>query len=191
MLSRTTAAAALLLAAATVILAQAPAKKAEPAPKPAVAESEEALAAWNEVGRRLIAMAEDMAEAKYAYQPNQDTRTFAAILLHVAGSNYYYTNAVTGREVAKAEDDPPQEKYKTKAQVVAFLKKSYADGAALIKGVSREKWEKPIQHPWRNEMIHPHSLWSEGVGHGSEHYGNLVTYYRIHGLVPPESRPKK
>ncbi len=180
---------ALSLGAVTMIRAQA--NKAE-APKPAKHEWEEALDSWSDIGRRLIAMAEDMPEAKYWYTPAKDTRTFGDMLLHVAGVNYQVVNAIAGREVGHGENDPPRANYNSKAAVVAYLKKSFADGAASLKAIkSHADFEKKVVYPWANQLIHPHSLWGMTVAHASEHYGSLVTYYRVQGMVPPESRPKK
>lgn len=176
---------------AVPVSVSAQAKQAQP-PKPAAKEWEESLAGWNDIGRKLIAMAEDMPEAKYWYQPTKDVRTFGDMLLHVAGVNYELVNAAAGKQLGKAENDPPRAQYPNKAAVVAYLKKSFEDGAGLMKNVkSHEEFEKPVKYPWGNQMIHPHSLWSVAIAHASEHYGSLVTYYRIQGMVPPESRPRR
>lgn len=170
---------------------QAQAKKAEP-PKPAKHEWEEALDSWSDIGRKLVAMAEDMPEAKYWYTPAKDTRTFGDMLLHVAGVNYQALNAIAGRELGPGANDPPRAKYSSKAAVVAYLKKSFADGEANLKAIkSHADFEKEVVYPWANQLVHPHSLWGLAVAHCSEHYGSLVTYYRLQGMVPPESRPRK
>lgn len=170
---------------------RAQAKKAEP-PRAAVKEWQEALELWNDVGRKLTAMAEDMPEDKYWYQPTKEMRPFGEVLLHVAGVNYQIINAVAGREIGKGENDPPRARYGNKAAVVAFIKKVFADGATQLKGIqSHEVFEKPVKDPWDNRLVHPHTLWGVAVAHSAEHYGNLVPYYRIQGMVPPESRPRK
>ena len=79
----------------------------------------------------LIAMAEDFPEDKYDFKPTPAQRSFAEQLLHVAGANYFFINPVMGQKPPAAED-PKRDQYKTKADVVAFVKKSFADGAAAI-----------------------------------------------------------
>ena len=76
-------------------------------------------------------MAEDFPENKYDFKPTPAERSFAEQLLHVAGANYFFTNPVMGKE-PPAGEDPKRESYKTKADIVAFVKKSVADGAAAI-----------------------------------------------------------
>src|SRR5712664_897686 len=119
---------------AVIAAAAAPqdAAKKDAAPKPAKSLSQSVLEQWNDVGRKLIAMAEDFPEDKYDFKPNPSQRSFAEQLLHAAGANYYFTNLVKG-EKPPAEEDPKRDQYKTKADVVAFVKKSMADGAAAIK----------------------------------------------------------
>src|SRR6202158_3831964 len=126
--------AAAILAAATLAL-PAPAQdamKKDAAVKPAPSPSQAVLEAWNDVGRKLIAMAEDFPEDKYDFKPTPAQRSFAEQLLHAAGANYFFTNLALGQK-PPAEEDPKRDQYKTKADVVAFVKKSYADGAAAIK----------------------------------------------------------
>src|SRR5579864_8106607 len=108
------------------------AMKKDAAVKPADPESKVVLDSWNEIGRKLTAMAEDFPEDKYDFKPTPAQRSFAEQLLHAAGANYFFTNLVKG-EKPPAEEDPKREQYKTKADVVAFVKKSFADGAAAIK----------------------------------------------------------
>src|SRR4029077_8775778 len=108
------------------------AMKKEPAVKPAEPELKVVLDSWNEIGHKLVAMAEDFPEDKYDFKPTPAQRSFAEQLLHAAGASYYFTNPVMGQK-PPAGEDPKRDQYKTKADVVAFVKKSFADGAAAIK----------------------------------------------------------
>jgi hypothetical protein len=166
------------------------AKKAVP-PKPAPGPSQAVLETWNDVGRKLIAIAEDLPEDKYDYKPNPDSRTFLAQLIHVSASMYYFTDTAQGKK-PHLPDDPKREDLhlQTKADVVAFVKKCVQDGADLIKA----KGDKGM-----NESVAAGGPTLTRIGdlayglaeHSGEHYGQLVVYYRINGMVPPESRPKK
>ena len=88
------------------------------------------------------------------------------------------------------EEDFSREKYSTKADMVAVLKKSVEEGAALIQQAGDEGMTKPLKFPFApgNQMISQQGLWMAQVEHVGEHYGNLVVYYRLNGIVPPASR---
>ncbi len=135
------------------------------------------LRQWNGIGNKIIAMAEDWPADKYSYRPNDKVRTFGQILVHIAGSNYFATNPALGKSTKGLADDPKG--YTTKEQIVAFVKKSFADGAAAL-----EKGGNA------GAMAHLGD-WVGIIEHSGEHFGNLVTYYRNNDVVPPESRPKK
>src|ERR1043166_5744775 len=79
------------------VVAQSSAKK-EP-PKPALGPSAAVLDQWNDIGRKLVAIAEDLPEDKYDYKPNPDSRTFVTNLLHASASMYYFTDPVLGQKV--------------------------------------------------------------------------------------------
>ena len=167
--------------------AQDAAKKSGP-PKQ-IGVSEAILEQWNDVGRKLITMAEDFPEDKYDFKPTPGQRSFAEQLLHMAGANYFFTNIING-QAPPAQEDPSRAKYKTKAEVVAFVKKSFADGAAAIKAKGDTGMTGPVVDPFENEQVRAYD-WAYGfIEHCGEHYGQLAVYYRVAGLVPPESRPK-
>ena len=68
------------------------------APKPTLGPSAALLASWNEIGRKLIAMAEDFPEDKYDFKPTPAQRSFAEQLLHMAGSNDFFTDVANGKK---------------------------------------------------------------------------------------------
>jgi uncharacterized damage-inducible protein DinB len=165
------------------------AMKKDAAVKPADPELKVVLDSWNEIGRKLTAMAEDFPEDKYDFKPTPAERSFAEQLLHAAGSCYYFTNPAMGLKPPAAED-PKRDQYKSKADIVAFVKKSFADGAAAIqskgeKGMATEVVYFPQQKARVLDIAY--GL----IEHSGEHYGQLVVYYRLAGLVPPESRSQK
>ncbi len=162
--------------------AQEAAKGAVLSPSQAVLEN------WNDIGRKLIAMAEDFPEDKYDYKPVPAQRSFAEQLLHVAGSNDLFTAVAKGE---KPVDDESRANYKTKAAVVAYIKKSFADGAAVIKSNGDAGMAKTVVSSESHEDMRLSDLAYGLIEHSGEHYGQLVVYYRVAGLVPPESRPKK
>jgi uncharacterized damage-inducible protein DinB len=183
---------AMILVAAVLALpahAQEMAKK-DAVPKPALSPSQAVLDSWNDIGRKLIAMAEDFPEDKYDFKPTPAQRSFAEQLLHAAGANYFFTSPVLGQK-APALEDPKRDQYKTKAEIVAFVKKSFTDGAAAIKAKGDNGMTNLVTDPDSNQQVRISDMAYGLIEHSGEHYGQLAVYYRIAGLVPPESRPKK
>ena len=134
--------------------------------------------AWN----NIIKSAEKMPEDQFGFKPVDSVRSFGQVLGHVADSNYFFCSALKGEE----NPAPGVEKNKTsKADIVKALNdaKAYCDGALAdlneTKMVKRGQREIPAV-----------SLVSSMYGHMMEHYGNLVTYLRIKGLVPPSSEQR-
>jgi uncharacterized damage-inducible protein DinB len=185
--------AALVLAAGLAVSlssARGAAAGSSDGPKAAPSASAAVLAQWNDIGRKLIAMAEDFPEDKYEFKPVPEQRTFAAQLLHASGSMYYFTDAAAGNK-PRYPDDPKRDDLKTKAQVVAFVKKCVADGAAEIKAKGDKGMSDLVTDPDSKQQTSVIDLAYGLIEHSGEHYGQLVVYYRVAGLVPPESRPKK
>jgi uncharacterized damage-inducible protein DinB len=155
--------------------------------KPYPGPAQATLDSWNDIGRKLIAMAEDFPEDKYSFKPAPPQRTFAEQLLHAAGANYYFTNLARG-DKSKVDENP---KYSSKTEVVAFVKKSFADGAAAIKAKGDNGMSEIVVDPFAPQQTTIEDFANGIIEHDGEHYGQLVVYYRVAGMVPPESRPKK
>jgi uncharacterized damage-inducible protein DinB len=183
--------AAMLLVAglmALPVLAQDAAKK-DP-PKPASGPSQSLLDTWNDIGRKITAMAEDFPEDKYEFKAKPEMRSFREVLLHVADTNYFFTNPVKGEKLP-AGGDWSKDKLKSKAEVAAYVKKSFADGAAAIKAKGDAGLNSLVVDPYANQQVRVIDFAYGFAEHSGEHYGLLVTYYRLNEMVPPESRPKK
>lgn len=159
------------------VLAGASAVSAQQATKKAPGPEQVLLRNWNGIGSKIIAMAKDWPADKYDYRPNDKVRTFGQFVVHIAASNYYAINPALGKSTKDLQDDPKE--YKTKEQIVAFVEKSFADGAAALEKDGDD-----------GAMAHL-GQWVGIIEHSGEHFGNLVTYYRNNDVVPPESRPKK
>jgi uncharacterized damage-inducible protein DinB len=179
--------AAVLLAACCMALpARAQDMNMKKEPKPALSSSAALLEEWNDLGRRIIAIAEDMPEDKYDYKPKPEMRSWAGQVSHLAEGNYYFINPATGKPLPK---EGPETPIKTRAELVAKVKKSFQEGADLIKSQGDAGMAKTVDAG--GQMMRIDALAYDLIAHGNEHYGQIVVYYRLNGLVPPESRPKK
>jgi len=142
---------------------------------------------WNGVKRNISESAEQMPEANYAFKPVDTVRSFGEILAHVAGANYVFCASAKGEKSPFAEDYF-EKGAQTKAAIVKAVADShaYCDGAytALTDATAGQMVNNPFgsgQGPRAGQLI-------ANAGHDNEHYGNLVTYFRIKGMVPPSSK---
>jgi hypothetical protein len=166
------------------------AQKAADKPKPAKPPAEELAGAFEFMGKELVDMAEDFPEAKYDYKPTPEVRTFAEQLLHAAGADMMFRDMIEGRKPSM--EDLARTKYKTKADVVKVLKQAIADDAASIRKAGEPGLNKTLAMPFGPpHMVTARTMWGIAMGHMAEHYGQLVIYYRLNKMVPPQSRPQK
>jgi uncharacterized damage-inducible protein DinB len=156
--------------------------------------ADEILEWWNHIGNRLIAMAKDFPEDKYDFKVQKDERTFAENLLHVAAVDYDLIGRVSqskiGPDFGENGHNPSRDAYKTKADVVKLLEQAIADGAAVIKQQGDAGLDKTMPFAWQTgkHVVHISYIWITAIEHSTEHFGQLVVYYRANNLVPPESR---
>jgi uncharacterized damage-inducible protein DinB len=161
---------------------------------PARSRADETLEWWNQIGNKVIAMAKDFPEDKYDFKIQKDQRTFAQNLLHVAAIDYFLIGKVSGTKAGpdfgKDFENPSRDVYKTKADVVKLLEQAVVDGAAVIKQQGDTGLDQTMPFGWETgrHVAHVSYIWISGIEHSSEHFGQLVVYYRANNLVPPESR---
>ena len=139
---------------------------------------------WQQLSGYVTQAAEDMPEAKYSFKPTPDVRSFGELIAHVAGSQYMFCAAATG-DSARAEDDIEKKKMTSKADLVAAMRASneyctraYHQADDAVAG--RVKL-------FGQERTRLYALMINAT-HDAEHYGNLVTYLRMNGMVPPSSK---
>jgi uncharacterized damage-inducible protein DinB len=134
------------------------------------------------VALNVVESAEKMPEAEFAFQPTKDVRTFGGFVGHVANAAYSYCSRAKGEANPNKQDF---EKVTGKAALVAGIKAAtaYCDGvykamsdAALTEMVAMGQSQQP-----RGQIL------VQNISHTNEHYGNLVTYMRLKGLVPPST----
>jgi hypothetical protein len=159
-------------------------------PSPARSRSDEMLDRWNDIGNKLIAMAQDFPEDKYDFKVQKDERTFAENLLHAAALDFVLIRRVSGSNLGPdfgEGDNPSRNVFKTKADVAKFVQEAVADGAKVI----QEQGDTGLDNTSKffgNRLAHNSSIWTFAIEHSGEHYGQLVVYYRANNLVPPDSR---
>ena len=156
--------------------------------------AEETLEWWNQIGNKLIAMAKDFPEDKYDFKLQNGQRSFAQNLLHVAAVDYDLIGVVSGTNsgpgFGKDKHNPSRDVYKTKADVVTLIEQAVAGGAAVIRQQGDAGLDKAQPFAWETgrHVVRNSYIWLTAIEHSSEHFGQLVVYYRANNLVPPESR---
>lgn len=136
------------------------------------------------MGHNYVAMtAEQLPDSLYSYRPVAGVRSFGELFGHVAGAEMMFCAAALG-ETPKAED-AVEKSAKTKADLVAALKESanYCQRAYALNDADASGMIKLFGSD-RSKMF----VLTMNATHDMEHYGNLVTYLRMKGLVPPSSQ---
>ena len=161
-----------------------------PVPQPAAGANPIAQAikqTWDDAKGNLQASADQMPEADFAFKPADQVRTFGQILAHVAGANYVFCSAAKGEASPHAEA-AFEKTATTRAQIIKVLSDSIAYCDAAYAALDDKRAGETIDLPFgmgKGARALPLML---NTGHLQEHYGNLVTYFRIKGMVPPSSQ---
>jgi hypothetical protein len=145
------------------------------------------------VEREFVPAAEAMPEAQYSFAPTngefKGVRTFAKQVKHVAAVNYVVAAAIL-------EEKPPvdlggengPDAMQSKADIVKFLKDSFAYAHKAILTINEKNAVKSIKPPFGDHNTTPIAMATLIVGHCFDHYGQMVEYLRMNGIVPPASR---
>jgi uncharacterized damage-inducible protein DinB len=134
------------------------------------------------VSGEVIAAAEKMPEQNYAFKPTPDVRSFGQLVGHVADAQYGFCSTATG------EPNPMKAIEKTKASkadLVIALKDAIAYCEKAYAGMTDAQGSQTVK--MMNYDVARLTVLSVNTAHTDEHYGNMVTYLRLKGIVPPSS----
>ncbi len=173
----------ILLFAASGAWAQTGAVSAAAAANPLVASSK---AFYMNAKQDILRSADKMPEDKYAFRPIDTVRTYGQVLAHIADGQYEFCGAAAGKQ----DDKSIEQTAKTKAAIVAALKTAFAYCDEIYAGITDAKAAETIPAFGGAKMTRL-GLLDFNVSHTMEHYGNLVTYMRIQGIVPPSSESQR
>jgi len=168
-----------LFTTAAAVARQAAAPPANPA-------SQAIRNAWNGAKLNIRESAEQMPEGKYTFKPVDGVKTFGAILAHVAGANYDYCAAAKG-EAPPFSEDHFEQTAKTKAEIQKAVSDAIAFCDPVYEALTDQTMAAMVSPPGRSRPIARAAPLVGNISHTSEHYGNLVTYFRINGMVPPST----
>jgi uncharacterized damage-inducible protein DinB len=140
-------------------------------------------ATWESTRALVLGIAEAVPEDKYDFKPTPAVRTAREILVHLIGENYGFFSRVSGDTL------PSNSRFdglKSRAEVLKALRESYEYGAQVWAGLTEEKALEMVAGRGGQQV----QRWSAILGviqDNMNHYGNLVVYLRLNGIVPPRS----
>ncbi len=148
------------------------------------------------VERNVLSAAEAMPADKYGFAPIdgefRNVRSFGRQLKHLAATNYILASAALGVEPpADVGDEAGPDSVVTKAQLLSYVRDSFAQLERALDRIGEPgavARSSPIS-PLQGDRTTPLALTVEALIHAYDHYGQMVEYLRMNGIVPPASRP--
>jgi uncharacterized damage-inducible protein DinB len=146
------------------------------------------------VETEFISAAEAMPEDKYAFVPTggefKGVRTFAQQVKHVAATNYAFGAAILGEKAPiDVNDESGPANIKSKSEIVKFAKDSFTYLHKAIASIDANNMVGPMKNPWGGkEPVTRLGIAVLAAQHPFDHYGQMVVYLRLNGIVPPASR---
>jgi hypothetical protein len=154
---------------------------------------------FNNIERNIVSTAEAMPEDKFNFTPEslnikgsefKGVRTFAGQIKHLATDNFEIWNPLTGDALrADITNVNGPENIKTKAEIIKYLKESFALGHKVIATLTEKNSIDMIE--FRGSNLARLDLAFYALTHDNEHYGQMVVYLRMCGIIPPASLPGK
>jgi hypothetical protein len=144
------------------------------------------------IEKSFVALADAMPADKYGFRPTngafKDVRTFAEQVKHVACANFAFYNEIERKTPPDGCETGGPSPAKTKTELMAYLRESFAYAGRVLKTLTPANAMEPVSGPYGGDStrlgIATLSIW-----HASDHYGQLVVYLRMNGIVPPASQP--
>jgi len=184
---------AIIIAAAPAEAQQRPQLPTGPATLTSVLQTQLTIAEFE-----IVNTADAMPEDKYSFAPTngefKGVRTFAQQVKHIANTNNRLFGPILGQPAPaptnqfQAENGP--DSIQTKAQIMQYLRDSFALGHKAIDTITAEKAFTPLKDPPNSFLRTPAAIAVFIPSHAMDHYGQMVEYLRMNGIVPPMSRQR-
>ncbi len=156
----------------------------------------EALDSWiTNTETHVVPVADVMPEDRYSFAPAptsgefKGVRTFAQQVKHLAANNYWMAALMLGdKPTLEMSEETGPDSVRTKLEIIEYLKGSFAALHKAVATIDQANVVEPTKTPtaWQKTRL---SLAVDAVAHSFDHYGQLVEYLRMNGIVPPDSRP--
>ena len=144
--------------------------------------------------REVVGAADAMPEEKYSFRPTSKgefsgVRTFGEQIKHLAANNYRMAANILGQKPTpdqEAETGPDD--VQSRAQIMAYLNGSFMALHRAVATITEENMLKPLASHLPPRQDNPIQFAVDAVAHSYDHYGQMVEYLRMNGIVPPASR---
>jgi len=148
--------------------------------------------------REFVGAAEAMPDDKFNFTPvtlnipgseYKTVKTFAEEVRHVAATNYLLWGAITGdKSPIESKEDNGLSQLKTKSEIIKYLKDSFALGHKAAQSITAENAAALVPSPFGQGQTTKLFCATFSVAHAFDHYGQMVEYLRMNGIIPPASR---
>jgi uncharacterized damage-inducible protein DinB len=178
-----------LLACSTGVALSQAAAPAKPAPGTPVPPAQVYGKLLSLMEKEFVGAAEAMPEDKYSFAPTsavgefKGVRSFGEQVKHVADANWYFFGPPNATEAEGKAKSEAIGKLTTKAEIVQALKDSFAQAHAFVDGITNENAFVTLPNGGTRA-----GMAAFGLAHLNDHYGQMVVYLRMNGIVPPASR---
>lgn len=141
-------------------------------------------AQWENIRNNVVKTVEAVPEDKYDFKPTPEVMSFRQLFVHIASENYFFMARAAGEKAGDAGGP------KTRAELVKALNDSYDYGVKVLDGMTDEKAVEMVAGPGGRQM----PRWAIALANivdNMDHYGNLVVYMRLNGIVPPSTAARQ
>jgi len=146
------------------------------------------------IERSFVSLADALPAEKYGFKPTngefKDVRTFGEQVKHVACGNFGFFNQIEKKEPPPKCDAGGPSPAKTKAELMTYLRESFDYAQRVLRTMTSANALEPVSGPYGGPSTRL-GITTLAVWHASDHYGQLVVYLRMNGMVPPASQPAR
>lgn len=155
------------------------------------------------VEREIMGAAEAVPEDKFDFSPAtanipgdfktpEPVRSTSAQFKHIGDALEAYSSGIMGQKPPTSSGENGPKNVKTKQEVIEYLKGAFAKAHSAIDTITAQNATEEIPSPFGgNRKVTRLNLAVQMVGHSNNHYGQIIEYLRMNGIVPPESQPRK
>ena len=165
---------------AVVAAAAAPSLVSAQTPAPSLAK--ELAATFQRAATEILDVAEAMPADKYGYKPTPEISSFGDQLVHVGGITQRFIDTAKGTKTEAAHHGAM-----AKPEIIDLLKKTFQSAQDVISPLTDAQLVEPVKFPFGDRTVTRATFWQGPLYQIRNHYGQLVVYLRMNGIVPPTS----